>query len=123
MNIRLQQTKNSILIALLSVVLLFSLGPVSSARSATPLPYLRQTEAVHRNRTIQAVDFLKLSTTNSDNHSFTWYSFNALIASHSHQASLQLKISYRPIAADLLNAHHTHHKIAPGTEADVRFIA
>jgi len=124
MKIWLNQTKKSLLIGLLSFVLLFSLGQIASVKSsATSLKNSWQTEAAHCSRPVKAYHYLKLLAVKPVNGFCSCYAFAALVDAHTRYASHILKISYHPIPGDLLHAHHTHLKVAPGTDEDAHLIA
>ncbi|MEY4931529.1 MAG: hypothetical protein RI909_2253 [Bacteroidota bacterium] len=112
----LHQTKKSLLIGLMSLVLLFSLGHIASVKSSvSPLRTPWKTEAADRSRQINAHRYSFFVAVKSTSYFCTRHAFSAYINAHTLQASQRLKISYHPKPADLLQAHHTYLKVAPGT--------
>ena len=116
-----QPSKKSILIGLVSFVLLFSPGhgAVKSATATLKNPW--QTEATHRSGQVRAHHYFVATNYTSGFH--TSYQFAALANAHSRLVTQVIKTCYHPIANDLLNAHHTYLKIAPGTDLDAFFKA
>lgn len=115
------RSSNSILVGLLSILLLFSPGHASVKNATATLKNPWQTEATHRTSKVRAHHYF--IATNYTTSFYTRYPFAALVNVHSSLASQVIKTSHRPIANDLLNAHHTYLKIAPGTDQDAFFKA
>jgi hypothetical protein len=123
MKVWLHQTKKSLLIGLMSLVLLFSFGHIASLKGTFPtarIPW--KTEAAHRIRQIKAHRYTVFVVT-STSYFHTRYAFSAGIDAHTQQASQRLKISYHPKPADLFQGHHTYLKVAPGTDEDALLLA
>jgi len=116
-----RSSKNSILIGLLSILLLFSPGHASEKNATATLKNSWQTEATYRTHQVRAHHYFIAANYPTDFH--TSYQFAALVNAHSRLATQVLKTSYHPITNDLLNAHHTYLKIAPGSDQDAFFKA